>query len=211
MNKDVCLKLGNKFITRFYTLSIHTVCVGCPKGWNCCGRVWGKCVCGHPGWDSCCKRITNPVCLAANAGCWALKKPLDLILQGARVVVDKSRHILDVAKGALSIAQGALRGVQKLLDVAKAALEGIKIAYRVGVNALSALANFVLTQIVNIREMYFKVALGAASGGEFACRIKGVLMGQNLDINLQFNTRNIWSLVKSLAERAMSGLSKFIG
>ena len=112
---------------------------------------------------------------------------------------------------ALSIAQGVLRGAQKLLDAAKAILEGVKIAYRVGVNALSALANFVLTQIINIREVYFKVGLGAASGGEFACRIKGVLMGQNLDINLQFNTRSIWSLVKSLAEKAMSGLSKFIG
>ena len=127
------------------------------------------------------------------------------------MVVDKSRHILDVAKGALTIAQGALRGVQKLLNAAKAVFKGIKIAYRVGVNALSALANFVLTQIINIREVYFKVGLGAASGGEFESRIKGVLMGQNLDVNLQFNTRNIWSLVKSLAERAMSGLSKFIG
>ena len=194
-----------------YTLLFHTACISCPKGWRCCGRVWGLCICKSPGWDSCCKRITNPLCLAKNAGCWLLKKPLNLILQAAKVVVDKSRSTLDVAKVALTIAQGALHGVQRLLDAAKAVLEGIKIAYRVGVNAISALANFVLTQIINIREVYFNVGLGAASGGEFACRIKGVLMGQNLDVNLQFNTRNIWSLVKSLAERAMSGLSKFIG
>ena len=187
------------------------MCIGCPKGWKCCAKVWHKCICKRPGWDRCCKRIRNPVCLAKNAACWLLKKPLDLALRLAKVVVDKSRHILDIAKVALSVAQGALRGVQKLLDAAKAALEGIKIAYRVGVNALSALTKLVFTQIINIREVYFKVGLGAASGGEFACRIKGVLMGKNLNVNLQFNTKDIWSLVKHLAERAMSGLSKFIG
>ena len=193
------------------TSSIDTVCIGCPKGWHCCARVWGACVCGYPGWDSCCIRVTNPICLAANAACWLLKKPLDLILQAAIFIVDKSRHILDLAKVALSIAQGFLRGVQVLLEAAKAVLEGIKITYRVGVNALSALVHLVFTQIINIREMYFKVGLGAAKGGEFACRIKGVLMGLNLDVYLEFNTRDIWSLVRNLAEKALSGLSKFIG
>ena len=187
------------------------MCIGCPSGWVCCGRAWGVCVCTHPGWNSCCTRISNPICVAANAGCWLLKKPLDLILQGAIFVVDKSRHLLDIAKAALTVAQGAVSFAKGVLEAAKAALEVVKVAYKVGVSAISAIANFVLTQIINIREMYFKVGLSAASGGVFECRVKGILMGQNIDVRLSFNTRNIWSLIKNLAERALSGLSKFIG
>ena len=169
------------------------------------------CICTHPGWDSCCTRITDPICVTANAACWLLKKPLDLILQGAIVIVDKSRHLLDVAKAALSVAQGFVYAAKGVLQGAIGFLEGVKVTYRVGVNAISALANFVLTQVINIREIYFKVGLSAASGGAFQCRIKGVLMGNNLNVSLRFDTRNIWSLVKNLAERAVSGLSKFIG
>ena len=195
----------------YNVFSLYTVCIGCPSGWVCCGRVWGACICTHPGWDSCCTRITDPICAVANAACWLLKKPIDLILQVAIVVVDKSRHLLDIAKAALSVVQGFVYAAKGILQGAIGFLEGVKVTYRVGVNAVSALASFVLTQIINIREIYFKVGLSAASGGAFQCRIKGVLMGNNLDVSLQFDTRNIWSLVKNLAERAVSGLSKFIG
>ena len=100
---------------------------------------------------------------------------------------------------------------RRSLDVAIAFLEGVKRLYRIGVNALSALARFVLTQIINIREIYFNVGLNTASGGRFQCRVIGVLMGQHININLNIDTRNIWSIARSLAEKAFSGLSKFIG
>ena len=83
--------------------------------------------------------------------------------------------------------------------------------YRIGVNALSALTSFLLTQIINIREIYFNVGLNVANGGRFQCRVMGTLMGQNININLDIDTRNIWSIARSLAEKALSGLSKFIG
>ena len=185
--------------------------MGCPKGWKCCGRAWGKCICTLPGWDSCCTRVTDPICLAANAACWLLKKPLDLILQGAIFIVDKSRHALDVVKGVLSLAQGAMHVAKLVLDGAIAFLEGVKVTYRVGVSAISALADFVLTKIVNIQEIHFRVSLQAANGGEFMCRIRGVLMGMNLDLNINFNTGNIWALIKSLGEKAITGLGGFIG
>lgn len=104
----------------------YTACVGCPKGWICCARKWGACICRRPGWDSCCVRITSPTCLAKNAACWVLKKPLDLALQLAIVVVDKSRHALDVVKAALSVAQGVVYSARVTLDGAKAFLGGVK-------------------------------------------------------------------------------------
>jgi exonuclease VII small subunit len=191
--------------------SCSSKCIGCPSGWVCCKKKWGACICTHPGWDSCCTRITDPICTAANAGCWLLKKPLDLILQGVIFVVDKSRHVLDVAKIALIVAQGILHGVKVVLDGAILFLEGVKLTYKIGVYAITALAEFVLTKIINIREIYFRVALSVAKGGEFMCRIKGVLLGLNLDLDLKVNTRDITSVIKNIADRVISGLSNFIG
>ena len=188
-----------------------TVCIGCPGPWVCDARVWGKCVVGHPTWNGCCKRITNPVCIAKNAGCYLLKKPLELAVSVAIKIVRASKHTLDVVKGVLSVAQGIVNVAKKTLDVAIAFLEGIKRAYRTGVSALSALTKFALTQIINIRKMYFKVGLSVANGGSFRCRIKGVLMGNSISVNLNVNVRNPLQVGKRLAERAVSGLSKFFG
>lgn len=187
------------------------MCIGCPSGWECCGSAWGKCVCKRPGWNNCCKRVTDPACIAKNAACYLLKKPLDLALTVATKVVDKSRGILDVAKGALSVAQGVVNAAKRTLDVAIGFLEGVKRTYRTGVNALSALTNFALTKVINIREMYFKAGLSVANGGVFHCRVKGILMGKSINLNLSFDTSNIGSIAKALAERAFSGISKFIG
>ena len=140
-----------------------------------------------------------------------LKKPLDLILQGAIFLVDKSRHALDIVKIALTVAQGVLHGAKVVLDGAKLFLEGVKITYKIGVSAIIALTDFVLTEIINIREIHFRVALSAAKGGEFMCRIKGVLLAQNLDLEVKFNTKDITSLIKNIADRVFSGLSSFIG
>ena len=187
------------------------MCVGCPSGWVCCGRAWGACVCTHPGWNSCCTHVNNPICVAANAACAALKAPLDLALVVAREIVDKSRYTLDVAKAAVSVAQGAVNAAKGVLDLAIAALEVVKITYRVGVNALTAFARFALTQIINIRKMYFKVSLSAANGGKFQCQVQGTLMGKNINVKLHFDTKNIFGIAKSLGEKALSGISRFIG
>ena len=187
------------------------MCFGCPSGWKCCGKAFGHCICKRPRWDSCCKRVKDPVCVTANAGCATLKKPLDLILQGAIKVVDKSRHGLDVAKGILSAAQGAVDAAKAPLDLAIKALDVVKATYKAGVSALSALANLAPTKIIAISEMYFNVELSVANGGKFQCRIKGVLMGKSFDEQLYFDTKNVFSIAKSLGEKAISGISKYIG
>lgn len=146
-----------------------------------------------------------------NAACWLLKKPLDLVLRVAIVIVKKCKHVLDIAKVAVHVARGIVYAAKRTLDVAVAFLEGVKKLYTVGVNALSALTRFALTKIINIREVYFKVGLSVASGGKFQCRVKGVLMGVNVNLSLYLDTRNIWSIAKALANRAIRGLSKFIG
>ena len=162
-----------------------------------------------PCWGGCC--ITDPTCLAANAGCALLKEPLILILEGAKVIVDESRVTLDIAKGVLTGAQGVVTAAKKSLDLAIAALAGVRKLYSVGVSAINAIAKFTLTELINIREMYFKVALSVANGGEFQCRVKGVLVGNDFDLNLYLIVGNPLELAKSLGERAISGLKDFFG
>lgn len=211
---DMCITM-QLMIFSAHIIFLHiffcSECVGCPKGWRCCGKVWGKCVCTVPGWDSCCIRVKDPICTAANAACWLLKKPLDLVLKVAIVVVDKSRHALDVVKAAFTVAQGVLRTARVALDAVNAGLEVVKATYRIGVSALSALTNFAFTQIINIREIHFKVGLSSASGGKFECGIKGVLLGNNFNFRVMVDTRNIWPLITFFADKAVSGLSKFVG
>ena len=186
-------------------------CLRCPRGWKCCKKLWRKCICKKLKWSSCCKRITDPACQFKNGVCYALKKPLDFALRVAIWIVDKSKIALYVAKAALYVAQGVVNSAKHSLNVAIAFLEGVKRAYRIGVSALSALTRFTLTKIINIRKMYFRAGLRLANGGRFQCRVEGILMGRSFNLNLNFNTRNIWSIGRALAERAISGLSKFIG
>ena len=129
----------------------------------------------------------------------------------AIVVVDKSKGVLDVAKVALILAQGVLNTAKLAFNAANAALEGVKVLYKVGATALTALVDFSFTKPINIREIYFRRALSVANSFEFDCRVKGVLLGANLDIRVKFNVRDVLSLIGVIADRAISGLSKFIG
>ena len=182
------------------------MCVGCPKGWECCKKVLGVCVCKRPGWDNCCEKIIDSAFISENSACAALKKPLKLALIGARETVDETRHTLDVANAAVLVEKNNVNSA----DVAIAELEAVKVTYKVGVDALSAFANFALTEILNIHEMYFKVALSVTNGGQFQCRVKGILMGNNIDVNLDFDTNNIFGIAKSLGERAVSGIRNLL-
>ena len=171
----------------------------------------GACICTHPGWDSCCTRADDPVCVATNVACAALKEPISVALGTAREAVNRAKNTLDVAKGALSTAQGAINAAKGTLDIAIGALETVKITYKAGVSALSALTNFALTEIINIRGIYFRTTLSVAQGGQFLCRLKGTLMGESIDVHLQFDVKNIMGIAKSLGERAISGIAGFIG
>ena len=158
-------------------------------------------------WGGCC--VTDPECLAENAYCALKKEPLIAILELAKAVVDESDVTLDIAKGALTTVQGVVNTAKQSLNLAIAGLTAVRNTYRAGVEAINALAKFALTEIINIREMYFKVALSVANGGEFQCQVKGVLMGNDIDYDLDFNIENPLELAKSLGEKAISGISKY--
>ena len=155
--------------------------------------------------------MIDPVCISENVACAALKKPISVALQAARETIDRAKYTLDVARGAVSTARGAVNAAKGILDIAIGALETVKITYKAGISALSALRKFALTEIINIHGMYFGTTLSVAQGGQFVCRLKGILMGEDIDVHLQFDVNNIMGIAKSLGERAISGIAGFIG
>lgn len=138
-----------------------------------------------------------------------IKRGFNTIKSFALKAVKRARDLLNKAKDILKKAQSIVSLARKAWDKAKKALNYLK--NTVGAIALKALKTLLSNKIINIIEMHFKVELGKAVGGRFLCQVKGILLGKRFSLHLDFDTRNIFSLVKSIAEKAISGLSKFIG
>ena len=187
---------------------ITTVCIGCPSGWVCRARVGGRCVAGHPGWNSCCRRVTDPVCAAANLACTGLRRGLEAAIRVAERVVHGARSSLHVAHHFLRLAQHAVNGAKRTLDAANAVLEGVRRAYRAGIQALTAIVRVGLGGLIQIREIYFSVSLRDANRGQFHCRVRVSFLGMHqVTLGMHINIRNPLGMAKQLASRIIPGVA----
>ena len=198
-----------------YNLFLHiissTVCVPAPCGTTCKARVFGKCILRVPTFSKCCFRAPDAVCETKRGACIAARETATLALKGAEKVVDTSRVALDVAKGVLEGAKRTVSAAKGALDAANAALEAAKQTYRAGADAASALARFALNDLFNIKEITFDVSLSVASGGSFSGRVSARILGRDVNAAVSVNVHDIASMAKQLADKAISGLSSFIG
>ena len=196
----------------FYLCIIpSTVCVPAPCGSRCVKRWWGRCVFRLPTFSSCCFKSPNLICEARRAGCIALRATIIAALKVAEEIVDKSRFTLNAAKGILEGAKGVVSAASHTLKVANFALEAAKQTYKAGVVAASALTRFALNDLFNIKEMTFDVQLSVANGGSFSGRVKARILGNNVNVALRINVRDVTSMARQLAEEAIDGLSSFFG
>ena len=124
-----------------------------------------------PYWRRCCKRVTNPLCIAKNVLCRGLRIAAIAGLRVARFLVGKSRRIFDAVNLVLKGAEHFVRIAKKSLDIVNAVLEGVKIVYQAGTKALTAIINFTLGGVFDIREVSFDVALSTAATGHFRTSI----------------------------------------
>ena len=187
---------------------ITTVCVGCPSGWVCRVHVWGRCVAGHPGWNSCCTRVTDPVCAAANLACTGLKRGLEAAIVVAQRVVQGAKRSLDAANLVLEGAKHVVNGAKHTLNVANAVLEGVKRAYRAGIQAISAIVRVGLGGLVQVREIYFSTSLRDANQGRFHCRVRVSFLGRHpVTLGMHIDIRNPWGMAKQLASRIIPGVA----
>lgn len=132
------------------------------------------------------------------------------ILENTLNALRSAKDSLYKAIDAFRKAEMAVTIAKQSLDIAKTALDKVKNVYKVGVKAAKALRSFIATKIISIHEVYFKVALSVAESGKFQCRVKGVVVGRNLNVNLKFDVRDVLSIAKSLGEKVISGISDFI-
>ena len=184
------------------------MCIGCPSGWRCHKRVWGRCIFGLPGWNSCCKRLINPICAALNLKCTVVRRVLQAAIWVAVRVVQGAKRSLDIAKAGLYLARKLVRAARHTLNIAVAALNVVRKLYRVGIQALTTIVRVGLGGLINIREIYFRVSLGAASHGSFSGRIRVSFLGRSpVTIGLHINVRNPWTMVKQLASRVIPGIA----
>ena len=150
-------------------------CIGCPGPLKCVKtiKVWSSrtCILKRPTWNSCCTKVTNPVCIAQNIACEALRKIAHTSLKGAKILKDESKRILDAEIASLKVAEKEFKNSKRSLNIVKAALEGVKRSYKEVTKAISTIGNIGLSGVFDIREVSFDVALSTAATGHFRASI----------------------------------------
>ena len=187
------------------------VCVPAPCGTTCKQHLFGTCVIYLPTFSSCCFKSPDPVCETAKAACNAARATAKGVLKAAEKIVEGSKVTLDAANGVLEGAKGVVSAAKHTLDVANAALEAAKVTYKVGADAATAIVRFALNDLFNIKSITFDVTLSAASGGSFSASVSARILGNNVNVSLKIDVHNIVSMAKQLADKAIGGLSKFVG
>lgn len=185
-----------------------TACVPCPRGTTCCGRVWGRCICYRPVFGRCCKTVPDVACHTANAGCYALKKPIQASLRAAQAVLHRARHTVHVANAAFIPLERGVRAAQGLVRGAEHALRGVERGFSVGLQASNFIARVGVNGLISIREIKFHTSLGAAAGGLFSGSVRVVFVGAaERTVHLRINLRNIKSMAKQLVSHIGRGFS----
>lgn len=181
------------------------VCIGCP-GWDgCCAKVWGSCI-GCPTWRSCCTRLTNPICLAANAACQLLRTAAYVALALAKKILEAASSALNVAKAALSAAQAIVDKSRIALDVAIAALEAVKNTVKAGFAAITAIAQQGLGNLISIHKIEFNAAIDVAETGSFSGNIEATLVGVYFKFSFSLNLKSVDQMARDLAEKVFPGI-----
>ena len=171
--------------------------------------MWGVCVWPCLEWSNCCFRIPDPICVLYNAGCVIIRAVVEIALAIAELA-------LIVAEGVLLAVEGVVRGLQIVVDQARfvldaaiAILEVVKVTLVVGLAALEAVTKFLLTGIINIKEIGFDVRLELFSHGRLSAYIVVGFFGQPPDrYSVTIPIFNPFALVGDLAKRAIPGLEK---
>ena len=157
---------------------------------------------------TCCTDVPDPACQSANAACIALKTPIKTALEGAKGAVITARGPLEAAKAALIPLQAAVTAAQASVDAADQALEGVKAAFAVGLQAADAIANVGLNGLISIREISFSANLDVAAGGSFSGSVRARFAGAaQITVSININLHDITSMAKQLADHIGTGFS----
>jgi hypothetical protein len=138
---------------------------------------------------------SDPVCTAANAACWALKKPWELLLAPAQESLRQFQNLLAGAEAVLRGAESVFRSASSGLDRAKEALDKAEAALGSVLNVVSAIAHWGLDNLFRIHSTALKASLNLAKGGNFGASIDATIIGNRVRINLQMRLASPTSLI----------------
>ncbi|XP_053378542.1 uncharacterized protein LOC123527162 [Mercenaria mercenaria] len=199
------------------------ICVPGLKCRICWKKVWFVKIpypCCH--FTSCMFSFPDPICVAINLGCRAVRAiaylaleaakvfvripmlALDaakLLVSGAQFVVDKSRAVLDIATGALDLAQLGLEGVKGVLEGAKYSLEAVKKVVGWGLRALDFIIKYGIQSIIDVRNCGFEMKVSVYDSTVFHVQCEINLFRQGfkyvkLGVNFGNPIQSIWQAAK---------------
>lgn len=187
---------------------LHAVCIPFFERSGCKASAWGKCVCPKWRWNKCKFRLTDPVCLALNAGCYVLRAPTEGLILAAKAVLRVVELALWAAEVLLKAAQVVVDKAKHTLDLAKAAVEAVKVTVKAGLDALQSIISFTLTGLIDIREIGFDVHLAQFDHGHINAYIKVSFLKQSpTTLGISLPIFNPLKIVGELTEKAASGIT----
>ena len=157
---------------------------------------------------SCCLKLPDPLCILYNTGCAILRAPVELLILIAK-------GVLLVVEAILLAAELVLRGLQVVVDKARvivdvliAILEALKWTLRIGLKALEYITSFLLTGIIDIREIGFDLAIGLFKHGHISAYMDVSFLRQSpVRLSIKLPIFNPLALVGDLAERVVPGVT----
>lgn len=214
------------------------ICVPGLKCSICWTKVWFVKI-PYPccSFTTCMFSFPDPICVAINLGCYALrgiayaaleaaklfvKAPMvvldaaKLAVTGAQFIVDKSRVVLDIAVAAMDLAQVGLEGSKTVLEGAKYALEGVKKVVKWGLKALDYVIQYGIQAILDVRNCGFELKLttGDESVFDIHCEVNVLKQGFR-DVRMRINFNNVfqslWQAAKATVETVLKSIFSIIG
>ena len=144
---------------------------------------------------TCRKSVTDPVCLAANAACRALKAPFKALLGPAEAALRGFEHLLSAARSALNGAQSLLRSASSGLDSAKRALESAKSRLGSALNVVAAILQLGINNLFGIHSVTLEGMLNTVGGGRFAASIDMTIIRHRIRAKMALTLSNPTELI----------------
>ncbi|XP_053378543.1 uncharacterized protein LOC128548152 [Mercenaria mercenaria] len=201
------------------------ICVPGIKCRICWKKVWFVKIpypCCH--FTSCMFSFPDPICVAFNLGCRAIRAAAYVALEAAKLfvripmlaldaakhlvssaqfVVDKSRVVLDIASGALDLAQLGLEGAKGVLEGRKYALEAVKKVVGWGLKALDFIIEYGIQNIIDVRNCGFEMKVYDSTVFHVECEINLFRQGfklVKLGVNFGNHMQSIWQAAKGTVD-----------
>lgn len=152
--------------------------------------------------------IKEPICYGRNLACYALRKPLEVLLSAAEGFFSFLSGALRLAAGVLRAVQFAFESAHTILNLAGKALESGKQLLHGAIKIFEAVVDFGLTNLLTINHVSLEASLATASQSRFAAAVDMTVLGASIDWRGELYLPNPANLIADIMKRIGGG---FVG